>query len=1179
MPEIKSLFCVERLGCGSELSGSVSTASYKNGSGNNNMREDDGSPSSSSSLEGATSAGSPFYRKIVARLVGSSSSSSVFASKEYISATTPVATATTDDLFRSLKLKRNKMGGGNPTTPPSPTLSLSQGGASMAIKVPEVTLASKPNNARNLNDECATTQRERPATTPGSCTSVSAEKALGFDDYFLGPRGKLDLKSSVKKGDVLKSVILTTKRPPELNTHSDNKKCKSSNDSTPWGAAAVVRKYQDYLDPETLSNALASPQLFAHLSGVNNVGVENGQRVFPYDYNEPSTQAPPCTGLETLVSGQKAYFPISFMTLSLPAPHHLENSAPLSKFKSLTCTPDRKAPPPISSFSFETVLSGLKQLSSIKAPLTTTTPFDLMMNARLNNDALDTHVLDHLNHQLNQYSVLDAPANSVFRYDRAFNNSTTKGSVIKPKKGTKNATHNMPINLREKKKSAATPNFSSINQANNSSISKEIIYTALNNTNHNSMLSHGLVPAPEISLNIPPSILSRKKLYSNLNDTTNLSSDFNKLHSIDLNTLNNINASNVALLSSVSVDCTTVAPRFPDYYIEHLNRAGIRIAYTATTSTSLADSPPLSNIRKTPPLLAKCDASEETALDLSVKRHSISTSNGGSNSGLEVIELLPQAQISKAEHIVQTPTRNSPINHQHPVAPQMQHLQREEEGEEEEEELICRICNDKATGLHYGIITCEGCKGFFKRTVQNKRVYTCLADGNCEITKTQRNRCQYCRFQKCLVQGMVLAAVREDRMPGGRNSGAVYNLYKVKYKKYKRNKGKITNSIPNQNPLNQIGELNGESFKTSPNMQDSNSQRENQQRLPQHPYYQTKSALIPFPEFSFTSQLPLSFYDSEKQFFVANSPQYLSNGLEATEAMQRSPAWTNTATSMLFNNNFKDGKNNNLIPMLNLKYSTPPTPPPSSFTPTPASPSWYLCQLSDRAIHEMVQWVKELPFYGQLPLDTLTQLLTARWHLILLLKITASPQTRLNGYNELTWGLERAVPLQYSLRVYLDNLKSHYESKDRESKNEKFYKEAKELINLLSTIISRFANTNITIDEYQCLKVVLFLENNNLEPFPKKNGTLQIREKLDRILHSYLTQLNCFDPLDQSLSPTNHDINIEDCKFSGRYKEIIKILPEIKMAGQLLISTRLFYIPFLLNREITGNGDDDSKNV
>lgn len=71
------------------------------------------------------------------------------------------------------------------------------------------------------------------------------------------------------------------------------------------------------------------------------------------------------------------------------------------------------------------------------------------------------------------------------------------------------------------------------------------------------------------------------------------------------------------------------------------------------------------------------------------------------------------------------------------------------------------------------------CKGFFKRTVQNRRVYTCVAEGGCEITKAQRNRCQYCRFKKCIEQGMVLQAVREDRMPGGRNSGAVYNLYKV----------------------------------------------------------------------------------------------------------------------------------------------------------------------------------------------------------------------------------------------------------------------------------------------------------------------------------------------------------------------------------------------------------------
>ena len=77
--------------------------------------------------------------------------------------------------------------------------------------------------------------------------------------------------------------------------------------------------------------------------------------------------------------------------------------------------------------------------------------------------------------------------------------------------------------------------------------------------------------------------------------------------------------------------------------------------------------------------------------------------------------------------------------------------------DEDDQPMICMICDDKATGLHYGIITCEGCKGFFKRTVQSKKVYTCVADGNCEINKAHRNRCQYCRFQKCLHRGMVLA--------------------------------------------------------------------------------------------------------------------------------------------------------------------------------------------------------------------------------------------------------------------------------------------------------------------------------------------------------------------------------------------------------------------------------------
>ena len=66
----------------------------------------------------------------------------------------------------------------------------------------------------------------------------------------------------------------------------------------------------------------------------------------------------------------------------------------------------------------------------------------------------------------------------------------------------------------------------------------------------------------------------------------------------------------------------------------------------------------------------------------------------------------------------------------------------------------CEICNDKSSGKHYGVFSCEGCKGFFKRTVRQGLTYRCRDNGNCLIDKNLRNRCQACRFKKCLAHGM-----------------------------------------------------------------------------------------------------------------------------------------------------------------------------------------------------------------------------------------------------------------------------------------------------------------------------------------------------------------------------------------------------------------------------------------
>ncbi|KAF0308023.1 putative nuclear hormone receptor HR38 [Amphibalanus amphitrite] len=83
--------------------------------------------------------------------------------------------------------------------------------------------------------------------------------------------------------------------------------------------------------------------------------------------------------------------------------------------------------------------------------------------------------------------------------------------------------------------------------------------------------------------------------------------------------------------------------------------------------------------------------------------------------------------------------------------------------------LLCAVCGDTAACQHYGVRTCEGCKGFFKRTVQKGAKYVCSTGSqNCTVDKRRRNRCQFCRFQKCLQNGMVREVVRTDSLKGRR---------------------------------------------------------------------------------------------------------------------------------------------------------------------------------------------------------------------------------------------------------------------------------------------------------------------------------------------------------------------------------------------------------------------------
>nr|KAG5713450.1 hypothetical protein BaRGS_024998 [Batillaria attramentaria] len=96
------------------------------------------------------------------------------------------------------------------------------------------------------------------------------------------------------------------------------------------------------------------------------------------------------------------------------------------------------------------------------------------------------------------------------------------------------------------------------------------------------------------------------------------------------------------------------------------------------------------------------------------------------------------------------------------------------------ETVLCRVCGDKASGFHYGVHACEGCKGFFRRSIQQKIQYRpCLKNQQCNIMRVNRNRCQYCRLKKCISVGMSRDAVRFGRVPKKEKARIIEQMQKV----------------------------------------------------------------------------------------------------------------------------------------------------------------------------------------------------------------------------------------------------------------------------------------------------------------------------------------------------------------------------------------------------------------
>nr|XP_032514732.1 hormone receptor 4 isoform X1 [Danaus plexippus plexippus] len=418
--------------------------------------------------------------------------------------------------------------------------------------------------------------------------------------------------------------------------------------------------------------------------------------------------------------------------------------------------------------------------------------------------------------------------------------------------------------------------------------------------------------------------------------------------------------------------------------------------------------------------------------------------------------------------------------------PELRTYAPETERDEDEQPMICMICEDKATGLHYGIITCEGCKGFFKRTVQNRRVYTCVADGGCEITKAQRNRCQYCRFKKCIEQGMVLQAVREDRMPGGRNSGAVYNLYKVKYKKHKKANTKAATTTSRASP--------------------PEKPKEPVPPLPPHLVNGTilKTALTnPSEVVHLRARLESAVSSSRDRAVPLERALHMIRALIDCDAME-DIATVRHLPDLLHDTSEIGDK---------------------------------LCKIGDSIVHKMVAWTKKLPFIMEIPMEIHSKLLMEKWHEISVLTTAA--------YQAMHGKLAHAPPssdhehdFMQEVNANLRTLQSCLTSlMGRPITLEQLRLDVGLVVEKMTQITCVFRRIQLRMEEYVCLKVYILL-NQEVE-------LESIQDRYVQVLRSYLEHAAPHHP--------------------GRLQELFARIPEIQAAANLLLESKMFYVPFVLN--------------
>jgi len=109
------------------------------------------------------------------------------------------------------------------------------------------------------------------------------------------------------------------------------------------------------------------------------------------------------------------------------------------------------------------------------------------------------------------------------------------------------------------------------------------------------------------------------------------------------------------------------------------------------------------------------------------------------------------------------------------------------------------------------------------------------------------------------------------------------------------------------------------------------------------------------------------------------------------------------------------------------------------------------------------------------------------------------------------------------------------------------------MVEKITKVITSFRNFRLSMQEYVCLKVVAMLT---------QEGNVQHKE-LEQIHDRYMNCLRTFTEYNFPQEP-------------NRVEELLVKLPEVQEAAGLLLESKMFYVPFLLNSTISSSKSEDS---